>query len=363
MDRLIKLMAAHIGNVAEIDLAKMAWDDVDKFLHFVKTENVAFVNSSRENAKGVAAGQYNTVGGRSYDFDQSASIKMYSELLEYIKNSMYELVGITPQRLGEVSNRETVGGVERSVTQSSHITSEIFAIHDEVKKRCAEMLLETTKFALKGNKKKIQYVTNDGINAILDIDGDEFAERYYGLYVENDLDLAGLRTKLEGAAQAWSQNDTVKPSTLLSIFDDSSLESIKRKLDRDFEEKTASLQQQSQMEQQTLQQQIQAQAQAENAKMQLEQQKLQLEELLNQRDNSTKIQLKMLELQNNSEGDNTLEIEKVQVQKDKLDADIDLKLKQFYKSVELEEKKLQENVRHNKETEVISKIKKQSQNG
>jgi hypothetical protein len=35
---------------------------------------------------------------------------------------MGEVMGITPQREGQVSNRETVGGVERSVLQSSHIT-------------------------------------------------------------------------------------------------------------------------------------------------------------------------------------------------------------------------------------------------
>ena len=47
-DRWLKIMANHVGNVAEIDLAKVAWDDIDKFLHYVRTENMIFLNSFKE---------------------------------------------------------------------------------------------------------------------------------------------------------------------------------------------------------------------------------------------------------------------------------------------------------------------------
>jgi len=48
-------------------------------------------------------------------------------LLEYIKTEMGEVCGISQQREGQISNRETVGGVERATLQSSHITEWIFA--------------------------------------------------------------------------------------------------------------------------------------------------------------------------------------------------------------------------------------------
>ena len=72
---------------------------------------------------------------------------------------MSEVVGITRQREGQISNRETVGGVERATLQSSHITEWLFARHDDVKKRALECFLETAKIALKGKKKiSIHYV-------------------------------------------------------------------------------------------------------------------------------------------------------------------------------------------------------------
>ena len=95
-DRWLKIMANHVGNVAEIDLAKVAWDDIDKFLHYVRTENMMFLNSFKESNKGVASGVYNTVGGRSVNMDQTASIQLYANLMQTIRSMMLEMVGITP---------------------------------------------------------------------------------------------------------------------------------------------------------------------------------------------------------------------------------------------------------------------------
>jgi hypothetical protein len=41
------------------------------------------------------------------------------------------IAGVSAQRQGQVENRETVGGVERAVNQSSHITEYWFMSHDK----------------------------------------------------------------------------------------------------------------------------------------------------------------------------------------------------------------------------------------
>jgi hypothetical protein len=75
---------------------------------------------------------------------------------------MGEACGISKQREGQIANRETVGGVERATLQSSHITEWLFAVHDDLKKRVLECFLETAKIAMKGRKKKFEYITSDG---------------------------------------------------------------------------------------------------------------------------------------------------------------------------------------------------------
>ena len=75
-------------------------------------------------------------------------------------------------------------------------------IHDDVKKRLLECLLETTKIALKGRSKKFQYILSDNSLRVMDIEGDEFAECDYGLVVDNSPATLNLASKLDGLAQA-----------------------------------------------------------------------------------------------------------------------------------------------------------------
>lgn len=118
---------------------------------------------------------------------------------------MSEVAGISPQREGQVSNRETVGGVERATLQSAHITEWLFVTHENLKKRVLEAFIETTKIAMKGNKKKFQYILPDGALKMIEIDGDEFAECDYGLVVDNSEASQKLNQQIETLAQAALQ--------------------------------------------------------------------------------------------------------------------------------------------------------------
>ena len=206
-DRLNKLIAKNWGKIITLDLAKVPerWD-VEKWLYFAKTNNIAVVNSFKEGNKGAAtgklAGGLNNASSGVIDAELGNTIQQYTNLLEFIKMEMSEVAGITKQREGQVANRETVGGVERATLQSSHITEYLFLIHDDVKKRTLEAFLETAKIALKGRSKKFQYLLSDGSIQIMNIDGDEFAEADYGLVVDNSNGLQELQQKMNMLAQA-----------------------------------------------------------------------------------------------------------------------------------------------------------------
>ena len=144
---------------------------------------------------------------------------------------MAEVAGITRQREGQVSNRETVGGVERATLQSSHITEWLFVQHDDVKRRVLECFLETAKIALKGRSKKFQYILSDNSIKIMDIDGDEFAEADYGLVVDNSDDTQILNQKLDALAQAALQNQTLSFGTIVKMYGSSSIAEKQRMIE------------------------------------------------------------------------------------------------------------------------------------
>ena len=261
--------------------------------------------------------------------------------VEFIKMEMAEVAGITKQREGQVSNRETVGGVERSMMQSSHITEWLFVVHEDVKKRALECLLETAKIALRGRSKKFQYILSDNSMRVMEIDGDEFAEADYGLVADNSNGIQKLNSKLDTLAQAALQNQNLSFSTIMKLFGSSSLAEKQRLVEKDernIQERQAQAQQQ----------QLQVQQQEIEQKAQMEQAKMQQEDVLNQRDNETKILIAQMQTYSkNSEGDGIIEPEYSQEAKDKLMEQIrefDERLKLDREKLSLDKKKHEDDV-------------------
>jgi hypothetical protein len=190
-------------------------------MYYAKAQHLAVVDSFKEGNKGIAtgklAGMLNNQSSGVIDASLGDIIQQDIQLLAFIKQEMSEVMGISPQREGQITNRETVGGVERSVLQSNHITEWLFMLHEDIKKRALECLLETSKAALRGKTEKFQYLLSDGSVRIMDIDGDQFAECDYGILLENSEGSQSFIQKLEGYAQALIQNQMINTSTLLKL--------------------------------------------------------------------------------------------------------------------------------------------------
>lgn len=299
-DRLNKLMAKNWGKILRLDLARVpkGWD-IEKWIYYAKANGLAVEDSFKEGnigaATGKLAGALNNASSGVIDAEFGNSIQQQINLLEFIKLEMSEVAGITRQREGQVSNRETVGGVERATLQSSHITEWLFVIHDDVKKRALECFLETAKIAFKGRSKKFSYILSDGSERIADIDGDEFAEADYGLVVDNSRGAQELDQKLDMLAQAALQNQTLSFSTIMKLYNSSSLAEKQRLVERDeqlIQERIS----------QSQQQQLEAQQQIAQMESQQRQAELQQKEQANIRDNETKILIAQMQKEDKNDG-------------------------------------------------------------
>ena len=332
-DRLNKALANNWGDILEMDLSKVpkGWD-IGKWMYYARVNHIAVIDSFKEGTIGAStgklAGALNNAGKGVISTNIGNYIQQQINLLEFIKMEMAEVAGITKQREGQVSNRETVGGVERATLQSSHITEWLFTIHDDVKRRALECFLETAKVAMRGRSMKFQYILSDTSTRIMDIDGDEFAEADYGLVVDNSNGTQELQSKLDTLAQAALQTQTLSFSTITKLYTSSSLAEKQRLIERD-EKEIRERQAQAQQQQLESQQQI---AQMQNEQKQLE---LQQKEQANVRDNETKILVAQISAQvraNDVEGDGIAPEEYSQEAKDKLAESI----RQFDEKMKLE---------------------------
>ena len=338
-DRLNKMIARNWGKIIQLDLAKVpkGWE-IDKWLYYAKVNGIAVSDSFKEGnigaATGKLAGALNNAQSGVIDADWGNNIQQYINLLTFIKMEMSEVVGISPQREGQISNRETVGGVERATLQSSHITEWVFTIHEDVKRRALECFLETAKAALKGRSKKFQYILSDGSMQVMNIDGDEFAENDYGLAVDSSDGMQKLQQQIETLAQAALQNQTLSFSTIMKLYSSASLAEKQRMIETD-EARMREMAQQAQ------QQELQAQQQQVQMQQETELQKMQQEDLLNQRDNETKILVAQINAQ--ARQDNSAEDLNDGIEEPMSEADRE-KLKQqiyeFNEKMKLEREKL-----------------------
>lgn len=286
-DNLIKLVARNHGKIMRLDFAKIPekWG-IDKWLTILKTAGVAVEDSFKEGNRGAAtgkiAGALNNASSGVIDAEMSQSILSMIQTLEFIKNEMSEVVGISKQREGQVSNRETVGGVERATLQSSHITEWLFVTHDDLKKRVLEAFLEVAKAAAKGRNIKFQYILPDSSYKVMEIDGDDFCESDYGIVVDNSPESQDLKANLPSLVQAGLSSKMTTFASAMRIWGTNSLAEKQRMIEND--EKM--MQQQAQQAQQAQQQ---AETQRIEKELQLKTMELELKDQMNQRDNETKM--------------------------------------------------------------------------
>ena len=294
-DRLDKAIASDWGSMLVLDFAfkPKSWK-VDEWLYYAKVNHLIVRDSYNEGQKGAATGKI--AGALNANTQQLISsntgnyIQQLMNLLEYTKNEMAEVVGITKQREGQISNRETVGGVERATLQSSHITEWLFAIHDDLKRRVLECVLETAKITSNGKNMKFRYITTDFAKHTIEIDGGMFSECDYGLVVDDSDDVTEQLQKLDMMVQAGLLNKMINFSTAMKIFQTCSISEKVRMIEFNEQEIQQRQEQQQQQQMQLQQQQMQMQSEAQQAQMQQQ-------DMLNQRDNDTKMLIAQIQAQ------------------------------------------------------------------
>lgn len=218
--RLEAEIAKAKGKKMVFDIAQMPKSegiDLDKWIYYFDNVGLAFINSFEEGKDKFQGQRANFNQFTDIDMTLSQSIGQYIGILSKIESLVDKIVGINPQREGSTHQSETAHGIERAVTQSSHITEPWFYIHNEIKKKVLTHLLETAKFAYQGSK-KLQYLINDTERISMEIDIEKFSESDYGIYLTNSGHDYNTLRKLEGLAERGIATGAVSFSDAIALF-------------------------------------------------------------------------------------------------------------------------------------------------
>jgi hypothetical protein len=218
--RLEAEMAKAKGKKFIMDMAmipKSEGIDFDKWMYMFDNVGIALINSFEEG-KDQFQGQVSQFNQfQAIDVTLSQSVIQYLNILTKIEQMADKIVGISPQREGNVAQHETVGGVERAVTQSGYVTEPWFYIHNEIKKKVLTQLLETAKFAYPDSK-KLHYIADDIQRISIEIDMDKFADSDYGLFVADSSKENAIFQKLESLSQQALSSGAAGLGDIVNMF-------------------------------------------------------------------------------------------------------------------------------------------------
>ena len=292
--RLELAIARDKGKVVNMDVTQIPKSmgiTVDKWMHYLSSVGVNFINpyDTQWNVPGREGGkpaQFNQI--TALDLTMSNVIAEYIQLMDKIEQLAGTISGITEQRQGAISTSELVGNVERSVTQSSHITEPLFWVHAQVKRHVLNMLLNTAKGAWQATgKDKLQYIFDNGERAFLNVTQKFYYEDMDVFVSDTSKDLENIQ-KLQQLIQPAMQNG----ASLLEaaeILTNDNFNIIKQKL-KDMQtrqEQQAQQQQQAQAEQEQKIQEMQNQAKEQE--LMLQEAQMDLTRYQIDQDNATKI--------------------------------------------------------------------------
>lgn len=366
--RLELAMSRDKGKVVTMDITQIPKSmniDVSKWMHYLSALGVNFVNPYEEGwdipgREGGKPSQFNQI--TALDLTMANTIDQYINLMDKIESMLSEISGVSKQREGSIASNELVGNVERSVVQSAHITEPWFWVHNQVKKECITMLLDTAKFAWKDNKTCIQYILDDATRAFLTL-SDNFFYEDYDIFVEdttkNQQQIEALRNLMQPAMQ--------NGASLLDIAEIITMDNvtmIKNKLE-EIEQKRMEQQQQMEQAQAERDQQLaQMQNEVKEEELMLKEAEMDLKKYEIDSNNATKITVAQLNAYRGSENmdqDNNgipdvIEIGKQAIEQQKVNSDaaskqfelnnkkreIEMKRDIENKKIQLEEKKMKQ---------------------
>ena len=272
-DKLRDAFVSYLGPILQIDMAykPTSWS-FSQWMYYLKKMRLNVVNSFSEGlegaAKGKLAGNFNTTG-KTFNLDMGNYIQRLTDILQVIEYQLSIITGVTKAREGQTSPRETLGGIQASMSQSSISTEELYADQNATKLRVMNHLLHHMIANMGENPEMLQEVLDDGSLLLFEVDPQALKRAVFNVVIVDENDTSEMRQKIEALAHAGLQNDKVKFSTILDMIYNPSLIDIRHKIEMDELEKSTQDQENIKANQQILQEQNQAEKEFRERELQI----------------------------------------------------------------------------------------------
>ena len=236
MWRTNEALKKFLGTLGVMELSEIPdeWT-IDMWLHYATQLGWVVKDKFKESKKGASQGK--VAGSMSGDantmvVDQYKNVDANMKMLQYIEQQLDLLIGINPQRQGQITADAGLQVTRDAMAASSNVTESYFQLHDNVKLRTLRNLLEVAKYCLKNKNETIQYITSEMTSHIFEVDGELLNEASYGILVGDATNDKKTIDILQEAVKIALQTGAVDLIQLMDIFSNDNTSSIKRKIEK-----------------------------------------------------------------------------------------------------------------------------------
>jgi hypothetical protein len=210
MNQLYELLEKEIGQVQLMSLRHIpipkdgdAQDALDIWEAEARDRGVVFIDDSPENLK--APSSFNQF--TSLDLTRTKEIQTRYTLAQQMKLECWELVGMTKQRMGQVTAGETATGTNTAMQQSYSQTEPLFVAHEYVQGMLYQAIIDASLYVESANETStLSYVTSEGESSFVKVNGTDLRFRDLKCYPTNRPEDTRMFNEIRALSQAILQN-------------------------------------------------------------------------------------------------------------------------------------------------------------
>jgi hypothetical protein len=253
MNQLWELLEKEIGVVFLGDLKvvpkKDSQDPIETMLWNARNRGTLLIDTSIENTGGAV--QFNQFS--RLDLSRSAEIQVRIQLAQQLRAEAYQLIGITPQRLGAAQASEAATVNNNALQQSFAQTETWFAWHESVLQKVYQTILEMAQYIeIQKPTSTLNYLNTELENVFLKVTKDELLHELF-VFVSSYAEDKQTLDQLKQLAQPAMQNGA-ELSEMLDLFTADSERNLRKTLSDVQKRKQAIMEQQNAMKQQEMDQ-------------------------------------------------------------------------------------------------------------
>ena len=264
MNQLYKLLEKEVGKVQLMSLRHIpipkdgdAQDALDIWEMEARNRGVVFIDDSPENMKSPSSFNQFT----ALDLTRTSEIQSRYTLAQQLKAECWELVGMSRQRMGDVSASESATGTNTAMQQSYSQTEPLFIAHEYVLGQLYQAIIDAALYVESSKPEStLSYVTGEGESAFVQVNGSDLKFRDLKVFLTNRPEDTQMFNELRALAQPLMQNGG-SLYDVIELYSTKSMREMKKTFKDLRDRQLAQQDQAQQLEQQKLEQQAQ-QAQA-----------------------------------------------------------------------------------------------------